>query len=356
MATKRTPLVQDAVDEYLRVRTLRCRPNTLINDASVLGRFAKWCGDVQVGGVARSRVTNYFIEEVAPRNVPSSFNKVRQRIGGFLGFCAQQGWVRADLLADVPKQTTIRRERLRLPPDRLLGLLKHAANPRDRAFLATAMNTGLRARDLTALKVGQVDLAAGRLHVFNHKSLLEDSMPITRELAVELQNWFNRYAPEPPHADWYLFPARDWDRWSEGGAGSDYYGWAPDRPIHRPAAIVQRALRSAGIEQTKFEGLHTIRRSVGRAFFDHASDLGHDAALRATASLLHHKSVVTTELYLGISEDRLKRDKILAGQSFLGGMAARKAQLHLVDPDRAGGSDASERALDVPAPIASRRP
>lgn len=146
------------------------------------------------------------------------------------------------------------------------------------------MNTGLRAQDLTSIRVRDVDLANGLLHVTNHKSHLEDSLPITLELDQELRRWLARGVDDLMQAlkgAWYLFPARDWARWANRGDGPvQVVGpWEPPRRLAKPAAVVQRALLSSGLTDVKYEGVHTLRRSVGRAFFEHASNLGHDATM-----------------------------------------------------------------------------
>jgi integrase len=318
-----------AVREYMELRTLHCARNTVVNDESVLHRFADWCGDVQVGGLSPEKVTRYFIDEVSPRNPSAmSYNKVLMRVRGFLGFCIARNWVRTNLMSDLKPKPVFRRQRLRLEADELQALLSYASNRRDRALLAIAMNTGFRASDLTALRVGDVDLVNGVIHMTNHKSRLEDAFPISLELDAELREWLYWYSDDvmsPLQRDWHLLPAREWRRWANrnGTTIAECGPWEPSRPVHRPAEVVKRVLLRTGITDVRYEGLHTIRRSVGRAFFEHASNLGHDAALRATASLLHHSSVTTTELYIGISADRQKRDAILQGQSFLGALAAQ---------------------------------
>jgi integrase len=91
----------------------------------------------------------------------------------------------------------------------------------------------------------------------------------------------------------------------------------PDKRLTKAHRIVQRALTEFGVTVTFQEGLHTLRRSAARQFFEDCADQGHDAALRSTAALLGHKSVITTEGYLGISGDRIKRNKMLKGRDFL---------------------------------------
>jgi integrase len=87
--------------------------------------------------------------------------------------------------------------------------------------------------------------------------------------------------------------------------------------------IVQGALKALGLPTFK-EGTHTIRRAVAMAYFQEvAKDKGDVAALRETAAFLHHSSVATTELYLGMTPEKNRRDRRLRGQPFLSAMVAQ---------------------------------
>jgi len=100
----------------------------------------------------------------------SSFNKVATRVRGFLDFCSRRGWPAGDVLGEVRPRRVQRVERLQLSADELRSLVASAENPRDRARLATATSTGLRASDLRQLHMGNVDLPSGLLRVSIQKT------------------------------------------------------------------------------------------------------------------------------------------------------------------------------------------
>lgn len=54
-------------------------------------------------------------------------------------------------------------------------MLGVAGNPRDRAYLATTINTGLRANEISRLRVGDVDLERGVHKLGDSSTLWEDS-------------------------------------------------------------------------------------------------------------------------------------------------------------------------------------
>lgn len=334
---RNTPTIDEAVQYYLQLRKAKFAHDTWVNDRSQLMRLARGLKGLQVGSITPERMEQFFLgagglsEEMAP----SSFNKVLSRVETFFTFCRRRGWIRGDLLAEVGRLPVTRRERLRLSPTELLRLLETASHPRDRGVLAVACNTGLRAGEIADLRLRDVDLEGGWLHVRITKSRLEDQMPITLELDRELRAWLTSYSRQvqgPLGPDAHLFPAKAPGRWRlatdadpaahVNGTGNVYVhgDLRPASPIRKPAEIVQRALRASGFEIGPGEGLHTIRRSLARAYFEHESAQGNDIALRATAALLHHSSTQVTEHYLGLTHEKVRRDRSLRGRSFLGAL------------------------------------
>jgi integrase len=345
--------LNEAVDDYLLYRRARFAPTTVAQEGYVLRRFAAAVGDIQLRHLRSERVTEWFygsaglMQPHTTRDgrlrsaiVPSSHNYYRNRLASFLRYCAQRGWLRDDLLKEVAPMPVRRRERQQPPPRLLLAMLDAAATPRDRAFMATAMNTGLRSNEIIRIRVGHVSLGAGELFVTISKTHEEDRLPITADLDGELRRWIMAYQADlgrPLVETDHLFPARRASRYarSEGASVSTQKartpsGWNPERPIGHTERILQEAMKSVGLE-TKGEGTHTIRRAVARAWFDQlaTSDLGYDGALRTVSSLLHHKSGTTTEHYLGLSSERQRRDEVLRGQPFLTGMVQPAAVLAL---------------------------
>lgn len=332
-----TPTIDEAVEVYLQLRKAKFSHDTWVNDRSQLHRLARSMNGIQVGSITPERMEHFFLGPggLAEVMAPSSFNKVLSRVDTFFAFCRRRGWIKGDPLGEVETITPTRRERLRLSPAELLRLLDVTTHPRDRALLAVACNTALRAGEIADLRLQDVDLDGGWLHVRITKSHLEDQMPISLELDRELRAWLSVYGeqmarPLPPNA--YLFPGKTAGRWRyepNPAPGVPVYGASnvyvhgdlrPDVPVRKPAEIVQRALRASGFEISAGEGLHTIRRSLARAYFEREAASGNDVALRATAALLHHSSTQVTEHYLGLNHEKVRRDRSLRGKPFLGAM------------------------------------
>lgn len=273
----------------------------------------------------------YFNRLRPPAYAPSSFNNYRQYLNGFWTYCRGRGYVDTDPMQHVDPLKVPRRVRLQLSADELLRMLE-TASPRDRIALAIGMNTGLRAGDITALKVGAVNLAAGTIHAYIHKTKKEREIDITAELDTELLRWFEHYAGvqgvsvlELPNT-WTLVPPAHW------------YGNNPHKPAlggktkyktgmryTHPETIVQDALKLLGHEP-KGEGFHTLRRSAARVAFDLAIADGIGDPIRIPMSMLDHVARGTTEIYLGVSHDKVLTTKMLRGKSFLGRAVEAEAE------------------------------
>lgn len=325
MPRKTSPRLSEALAEFQDVRATYVAKTTLANDGSVLRKFVTGVGDRQVHTLTSRQVEKWFAGE-AQVQAPNSFNKQRSRVSNFLAFCSRRGWLAIDPIGEVRPRRVVKRERLRLSPAEMLELPAYARTGRDRAFLVLAANTALRGSEIRDLRICDADLAGGWLHVRIQKSALEDVMPMSSELSKALRAWLQEYQDEcgSLEADWYLFPRRGsgHNEFAEGGEVVRYiYGkHQPTKDTRNLPEIVQRALTDAGHVIEAGEGVHTLRRSVARAFFDRAVNEGYDAALRATSALLHHSSSQVTEHYLGLSSEKLSRDDILHGRSFLGAM------------------------------------
>lgn len=334
MPRKTTPTLMKAADEFYETRATYLAPTTLANETSVIRTFVRGIGEQrQCHTVTQRQVELWFAAE-AKRQAASSYNKVRSRVTGFVQFCQRRGWIESDLMGEIRALRVVKRERMRLNPAELLALPDSTTNERDRILIAIATNTALRAGSIVSIRVGDVDLANGSLRVTIHKSSMQDDLPITAALDTALRRWMRAYEADagPLQGEWYLVPRR---QPGHGGMKNEAGQWVggyemrtvgalqPEQVMRNPAEVVQRALKAQGHAIARGEGVHTLRRSVARAFFDTLSDRkGYDTALRDCSALLHHAHSHTTEGYLGLSSERRARDRALRGQPFLEAMVS----------------------------------
>lgn len=332
-----TVRLSEALDAYLTHCQTRHASATFINESFVLRRFEAWYGDVQMRNLRAERVEEWFNSLLVPhttrdgqRREPiqaSTFNHYLARLKGFFGWCAARSLVKGDPLLQVEPRRTVRERRQQPSAALLVQMVEGTTNARDRAFLATSANTAARSSELRGLRVADVDLDGGYLHMTITKSGTTNEAPITSDLDLELRRWLAAYAQalgRPLTGEDFLFPAKtgshyEWSRRPDGtfAKGRKPSTWRPDRPATHSERIVKGALARVGLP-TKHEGCHTFRRAAARHFFDVLNaDLGRDGALRTVSAMLCHKNASTTEVYLGLSRETERRDERLKGRSFL---------------------------------------
>lgn len=368
MATRSNIMLSKAVKEYLDLQRARLGEGeghrghaTVEADNNVLRMFLRISGDRQAMGVTAEHVEKFFYgkgglrrehtsmsrrtrTETAPPVAAATHNHYRSRLKTFVAWCVSKGYMTPGLEAlafdkrnGAVKPLKVQKHmRQRPTPQALLSLLDATDNARDRAYLAVAVNTALRSNEISKLRVGSVNLDARRLYVVISKTKDADEQPITEELDQELRVWLTTYATDlgrPLREDDYLFPRR------RGGLISHYdedrqpvrgpYVWVPNDYVGSTHLIVQKALRKIGLPTAK-EGTHTIRRAVALAYFQEvAREMGDVAALRETAAFLHHSSTATTELYLGMTPEKNRRDERLSGKPFLSAMISKENVVQL---------------------------
>jgi integrase len=242
----------------------------------------------------------------------------------FWKFCLGENWVERNPMRHVDPAPVVRRPRLQLSAQELLAMLD-AAEPRDRVALALGMNTGLRAGDIMALKVGDVNLSNNMLTAFIQKTSKYDDIPISSELRDELIRWFSHYGEAMGLADWQRDLPNEWTLVPPMHYQANNV-WKPEmggQVVYRPAArythpetIVQRALAKLDYP-TKGEGFHTLRRSTARRFYELALAENISDPIRMAQALLGHQRRNTTEIYLGLTVEKEMRDDLLRGKSFL---------------------------------------
>lgn len=353
----RYPLLSLIMNEYVMLtKARRGEGATYQQDKQVLGLFLRITGDKQARNVTAQHIEQFFYgpggirdwhvttsrrttQGKMPPVSESTHNHYRSRLMVFVTWAVHKGYMKSGLVDEAfNKSTGVVRplkvpkvQRQRPTPATLLAFLEKASNARDRAYLATAVNTALRASEIRNMKVKDVDLDAGYIYVTIQKTGDVDDQPITLDLDRELRVWLTTYAKDlgrPLHGDDYLFPRR------RGGLISHYevndegervmvrqpYVWVPDWPIRETHKIVQHCLKEMGLPTTK-EGTHTIRRAVALAYFQEAAkERGDVAALRETSALLHHSSTATTEIYLGMTPEKNRRNHRMRGKPFLSTM------------------------------------
>lgn len=361
MGTRRnTKRLSAAINEYLdlQLREISATSSraTYNQDATVLGMYLRIVGDRQCGSMTADHVWAFFYGDggvcdthitlskrsktlTMPPVGDQTHNSYRSRLRQFVAWGIAKGYFAPGLMHDafdrrwgrVKPRKVPRVSRQQPPPMSMLAMLDTANNPRDRCYLATAMNSALRQCEITAIRVRQVSLDAGfLLGVVIGKTGDVDDVPISAELDKELRVWLEAYEHDlgrPLDPDDHLFPTRTggaFQRWEylENGDREPVragFTWIPEKPVRGTNGIVQRALKALGLDTHK-EGTHTLRRAVALAYFREAAREDPGTAMRQTMDLLHHKSQATTERYLQMTSERHQRNERMRGKPFLSAM------------------------------------
>lgn len=262
------------------------------------------------------------------RNVAAvSFNRYRSVLKVFFDYALVMRWTDVNPMDGIGRaRPDAPKSRLMLNAGELLSLLDHTSNPVERIACSLGMNTGMRANDIRRLTVFDASLAGGEIQTMIRKTRKFDRKPITMELHWELVKWLNTYADfmgRESRADlegeWLLVPSY------RNSAPAEREQRVHLRPLQvhtNPWRMVQRPLARMGYP-TKGEGFHTLRRSSARALFESLRDggEGRDHALMIVKEFLNHSSVVQTEGYLGLNQERAIRDNLLKDRPFLTALA-----------------------------------
>ena len=310
-----------ALDEYgsWRVGEGDYSPATWAGERSGLNHFGLFMmtrGIYTPAEVTREDVTAWYTAlQVGPSTKPTRVSQLRT----FLKFCREEGLMDSDptVRLRAKKSRSSGATKDRLDAAELLALLDLCRLPHERIMLALCINLGLRASELTRLRVGDVDLERHEIRVRIEKTDEDDLMPISEDLADELSRWLDHYEDHAQvlHQS-YLVPSHYWDNHN----GRSIYRHL--QPTTHPERVIKRALKGAGWSEIKGEGVHTVRRSLATVYFDMVeAEESFDSALLATMTLLHHSRPQTTLDYIGRNRAVLARDRAIKGKRFLSKLA-----------------------------------
>jgi len=204
----------------------------------------------------------------------------------YLRFLVFEDRVSPALLAAVP---TIPQWRLASLPqyisaddvERAIATCKdHRVGIRNRAVLLLLARLGLRAGDIVALRIGDIDWDRAEIRVLG-KSPCWTVLPLPQDVGDAISHYIRHSRPLQ-------------DQSNLATQALFYTARAPYRPLGHPGtvtSIAHRALDRAGIETVGNRGAHVFRHSQATTL------LRSGASLEVIASLLRHRSVQTTMIY-----------------------------------------------------------
>lgn len=306
--------LQDAADEYISHCSLDLEASTVRAYRSALDALVDGAGNIEVARLTTKHISQTF----AKRHwSPSTRNGRLAQFKGFFSWCRAVGYMHrdSDPTFGIRNVKVPEVERLRIPVAEWPRLFDACRHPQETIVLATGLFLFLRASEQKRIQLKHVSLMTDEITIHRIKNKHMDVMPVTSELGVYLRRHLTFLAEQGfTHPDNYLISARvqmerDAKKQFIGGTGV----FDATKPLYAPHTVVQRVMKRAGYPVLK-EGEHTLRRSGARAYFDALVEDGYDGALRRVQSMLGHKDTKTTEHYLGLDPERLKRNQDLRGK------------------------------------------
>jgi len=271
-----SPLRQHMLDD-MRMRKLA--PKTQNHYLRAVRRFAEYLGRKPDTATVED-LRRYQLHLVDAGTSPISLNAA---ISGLKFFC-EVTLRQPELMAGMQAVRVPRTLPVVLSREEVARLIEAAGNLKHQTALALAYGTGLRASEVVALKVGDIDSQRMTLRVEQGKGRKDRYAMLSPVLLGRLRAWWRvaRAQGKMPDGGW-LFP------------GLDPVDPLSTRQLNR---AVHAAALAAGID--KRVSMHSLRH----AFATHLLEAKVD--IRLIQVLLGHKKLETTALYAQVATDILR--------------------------------------------------
>ena len=267
--------------------------NTLLGYGRDLRRYAAYLEKKKKitapAKVTRREITDFLMHEKDRELEPTSIARALVAVRMFHRFLAEEGKV-TENVTDALESPKLWKK---LPNylsasevERLLGA-PNARKPggiRDQAVLELMYAAGLRASEVTALKVGSLDFQDGVVRVLG-KGSKERIVPMGRKAQESLRRYIAR-----ARAGWLR----------EGKATDALFLTRLGRPMSRQAvwALLKDNAKKSGLGKKVYP--HVLRHTFATHLLEGGADL------RVVQELLGHADIVTTQIYTHIDKSRLK--------------------------------------------------
>ena len=295
--TRRDAFHQELCDAYAQwlsgVRGLSS--TTIPNRRSEAKRFLESLE--QSDRSSLSRITVADLDHYINSRAPQLRRVTRQRLviclRGFLRYLHAQGMIKRDLASAVISSRRYAFEGI--PPalraDHISAVLKStkkdcsAKGLRDYAILLLLSTYGLRAGEITALQLDDIDWRKDRLHVRHSKTGGESFLPLLPPVGEAILNYLQRGRPFTSARTVFLRARAPFHRLC---AGSSLYHMVEDR------------LRQTGIKLERKHGPHAFRHARAVSLLDRG------LPLKSIGDVLGHRSTEATAVYLKLATSELR--------------------------------------------------
>ncbi len=241
--------------------------------------------DGDLAGLQAADVTNAVLAESTRVSV-GGVQMFVASLRAFSRFCFLEGLLEVDLSGAALAMTGRRRSSLPrgVLPSGAAALLsscdrRTALGRRDFAVILLLLRLGLRAGEVAALSLGDIDWRAGEMVVHGKGSRL-DRLPLPADVGQALARYLAQGRPHSPCRQVFLRAAAPVEGLGRGGV----------------SCIVRRACRRAGIEPF---GAHRLRHGLA------CEMVAAGVPVPGIGAVLRHKSVISTANYARVDIERL---------------------------------------------------
>lgn len=246
-------------------------------------------------------VISAFVVECAPRMARTTLREWCGMIRVLLRYLHREGVVGEHLAASVDSPQAYRLATLPRSiawPDvkKVLADVDRRTpiGRRNYAILLLLVTYGLRAREIVALTLDDVEWKAGRLRIPERKAGHSTAYPLSSVVGQALIEYLRGGRPDTP--DRHMF----------------FRGVAPYTPatVSVISGVASRALRSAGICVPR-AGSHTLRHTCVQRLVDE------DFSFKSIGDYVGHRSADSTEIYTKIAVETLRKVALGDGEEVL---------------------------------------
>ncbi|MGH8196363.1 MAG: site-specific integrase [Woeseiaceae bacterium] len=270
--------IEDDYEAYL-VRERGLAPATIVNYTAIVRDFL--AANPKLPDTLCPDDLHAFIRRRSTKLSRRRLQLVVTGLRRFLRYLQQRGAIRTDLAAAVPTVACWRCAEVpkTITPAQVERLLTScdpatAAGRRDRAILLLLARLGLRASEVVALRLDDIDWDTGSF-IVQGKGSRREVMPLFDDVGQALADYLSDGRPVCASRRVFVRLC------------------APYRGLKSPSSlcdIVKRALARAGID-APFKGAHLLRHSLATRL------LGSGASLAEIGELLRHQRLETTQIY-----------------------------------------------------------
>lgn len=282
-----------ALHDFSQYLTLQrsLAPPTITNYCRVIRGFLDerfGSGPIVLAELSAADVQQFVLRR-AQAGGGASARQVASALRNFLRALRLHGEIDTDLAAAIPALAT-RPASLpeSLEPEQARQLLRScdlrsAQGLRDYAILLLLMRLGLRAGEVVAMRLSDLDWSCGELTV-RGKGMQWDRLPILQDVGEALVAYLRQGRPACSSPQVFV------------RLQVPYRGLAQATTV---GSIVCRALQQAGLDP-RHKGAHLLRHTLATEM------LRRGASLREIAQILRHRNTKTTEIYARVDLDALR--------------------------------------------------